>query len=74
MTNLRGSDVPCNPVFLAYLLVERDSAELFVDAERLSAEAARAIADGWVLRPLSPSTLHEALAAAALRWAGDARS
>lgn len=66
MTNLRGSDVPCNPVFLAYLLVERDSAELFVDAERLSAEAARAIADAGIAT-VSPSTLHEALAAAALR-------
>lgn len=66
MTNLRGSDVPCNPVFLAYLLVERDSAELFVDAERLSAEAARAIADAGIAA-VSPSALHEALEAAALR-------
>ena len=66
MTNLRGSDVPCNPVFLAYLLVERDSAELFVDAERLSAEAARAIADAGIAT-VSPSTLHEALAAAACK-------
>ena len=33
MTNLRGSDVPCNPVFLAYLLVERDSACLLYTSD-----------------------------------------
>ena len=30
LTNLRGSDVPFNPVFLAYLLIGQDSATLFV--------------------------------------------
>lgn len=36
LLNLRGSDVPCNPVFLAHLLVGLDSARLFVDANKLS--------------------------------------
>ena len=73
MTNLRGSDVPCNPVFLAYLLVERDSAELFVDAERLSAEAARAIADAGIAT-VSPLYAPRSAGGGCTPWAGDARS
>lgn len=37
--NLRGSDVECNPVFLAYLLISQEDAVLFVDQTKLSAEA-----------------------------------
>ena len=36
--NLRGSDVHCNPVFVAYLLVTTQTATLFVEPEKLSAE------------------------------------
>ena len=37
LTNLRGSDVECNPVFLAHLLIETDRrATLFVDRSKLS--------------------------------------
>ncbi|MCD8517593.1 MAG: aminopeptidase P family protein [Burkholderiaceae bacterium] len=38
LLNLRGSDVPFNPVFLAHLLVSADEAMLFVDQSRLDAE------------------------------------
>ena len=34
--NLRGSDVECNPVVLAYALVELERATLFVDERKLS--------------------------------------
>lgn len=34
--NLRGEDVPYNPVFLSYLLIGPDQAHLFVDAGKLS--------------------------------------
>lgn len=34
--NLRGSDIPYNPVFWAYALVSPDRAALFTDLERLS--------------------------------------
>ncbi len=38
LTNLRGSDVECNPVFLAHMLVEASgAATLFVDRDKLSA-------------------------------------
>lgn len=37
--NLRGADVECNPVFLAYALVTLDGATLYVDASRMDDEA-----------------------------------
>jgi Xaa-Pro aminopeptidase len=48
LTNLRGSDVECNPVFLAHLLVQADSrATLFVTRAKLSdALVAALAADG----------------------------
>ena len=36
--NLRGNDVHCNPVFVAYLLVGKDSATLFADSCKISPE------------------------------------
>jgi len=42
LTNLRGSDVPYNPVFLSYLLIGTDSAVLFVDEAKLN-PASRAL-------------------------------
>lgn len=48
LTNLRGSDVECNPVFLAHLLVETSGqAVLFVDRTKLNdALVSSLIADG----------------------------
>lgn len=37
--NLRGSDVACNPVFLAYIYIAKEKAYLFVDQEKLKEEA-----------------------------------
>lgn len=36
--NLRGSDVHCNPVFVAYLLIDMRSTTLFINKEKLSKE------------------------------------
>jgi Xaa-Pro aminopeptidase len=45
LTNLRGSDVECNPVFLAHLLVEADSrATLFVNRAKLGDSLVAALA------------------------------
>jgi Xaa-Pro aminopeptidase len=45
LTNLRGSDVDCNPVFLAHLLVQTDGgATLFVDRGKLEDAAVAALA------------------------------
>ena len=39
--NMRGTDVHCTPVFVAYLIILPDSATLYVDAAKLSAEVRR---------------------------------
>ncbi|WP_323843331.1 aminopeptidase P family protein [Moraxella sp. Pampa] len=39
LTNLRGSDVPFNPVFLGHLLISADKATLFVGTAKLNADA-----------------------------------
>ena len=50
--NLRGSDVHCNPVFLAWLFIDEASATLYVDASRLLPEAVSALqAAGVGIRP-----------------------
>jgi len=51
LTNLRGSDVECNPVFLAHLLVEVEGrATLFVDRGKLAdALVAELAADGMAI-------------------------
>lgn len=36
--NLRGNDVHCNPVFVAYLLIASDSVSLFINKEKLTPE------------------------------------
>ena len=36
--NLRGNDVPCTPVFLAYLLITNDDVTLYVDQDQLNDE------------------------------------
>ncbi len=38
LLNLRGNDVACTPVFLSYMIVEKNRALLFVHSEILSAE------------------------------------
>lgn len=36
--NLRGSDVECNPVFVAYLLIEQQRTTLYINKEKLTNE------------------------------------
>lgn len=50
--NLRGNDVPYNPVFLAHALVGRDSARLFVDAAKFDAALSDTLqAEGITVEP-----------------------
>ena len=46
--NLRGSDIECNPVFLAYALISRDSATLFVNQQRIEPDALAALNEAGV--------------------------
>ncbi len=46
--NLRGADIECNPVFLAYALVSTDKIQLFVDSSRIEKPALKALNDSTV--------------------------
>ena len=48
LTNLRGSDVPYNPVFLSYLLIGTDSAVLFVDEAKLNPASRALLAEAGI--------------------------
>ena len=38
MLNMRGNDVHCNPVFVAYLLIDRKNVTLYINKEKLTPE------------------------------------
>ncbi|PNK60705.1 aminopeptidase P family protein [Psychrobacter sp. FDAARGOS_221] len=48
LTNLRGNDVDYNPVFLAHMLISADSATLYVDTQKVSADIAKLLADAGI--------------------------
>ena len=48
LTNLRGADVDYNPVFLAHMLISKDSAILFVDNNKVSAELVKGLDDSGI--------------------------
>lgn len=50
--NLRGSDVDCNPVFVAYLVIGFERCDLFIDADKVPAAIKSALNDdGIIIRP-----------------------
>lgn len=51
LLNLRGADVPMNPVALAYALVERDAVRLFVHVDRVTEELRAALPSDVALEP-----------------------
>ncbi|KAK3692695.1 peptidase M24, structural domain-containing protein [Podospora appendiculata] len=46
--NLRGSDIPYNPVFFSYAVVTHDSATLYIDSSKLSPECHTYLANNQV--------------------------
>lgn len=46
--NLRGTDVHCNPVFVAYLLIASDKVSLFVDEKKLTPEISAYLSENHV--------------------------
>ena len=48
ITNLRGSDVDYNPVFLAHMLITDDTATLYVDTGKVGPEVAKLLADAGI--------------------------
>lgn len=58
LLNLRGSDVPSNPVFFAYVIVTQNDIKVYIEEERLTPEAKTRLA-GATLRPYNTSVLIE---------------
>ena len=74
LTNLRGSDVECNPVFLAHLLVQAEGhATLFVDRGKLSDALVQALHADQV-RIADYATVTDALAELGLQDRLDRKS
>lgn len=48
LTNLRGADVDYNPVFLAHMLINAETATLFVDNSKVSSEIAQSLKDSGI--------------------------
>ncbi|MGO1490369.1 MAG: aminopeptidase P family protein [Psychrobacter sp.] len=48
LTNLRGADVDYNPIFLSYMLISADSATLFVDSSKVSADIEQSLKDSGI--------------------------
>ncbi|HET8554637.1 MAG TPA: aminopeptidase P family protein [Rhodanobacteraceae bacterium] len=68
ITNLRGSDVAYNPVFLSHLLIETDHCTLFADAGKFTDALRQALADDGI-RLADYATITHALS----ELSGDAR-
>lgn len=52
LLNIRGNDVPCNPVVLSYFICERERAYLFADGDKFSDEMREYLSElGVVLMP-----------------------
>ncbi len=50
--NLRGSDVECNPVFVAYLVIGMERCDLFIDPSKVPADIKSKLNDdGIIIRP-----------------------
>jgi len=48
LTNLRGSDVDYNPVFLAHMLISQDKATLFVDNAKVGSDVQKLLDDSGI--------------------------
>lgn len=57
--NLRGNDVPCNPVFVSYLLLTKDETILFISPEKLTEEVRAYLANEGVETTLYKDIFHK---------------
>ncbi len=73
LTNLRGGDVPFNPVFIAWMIVTHDAATLFTDRERMSRDVAASLEGVAEIAPYAafPAALRALGAAGRPVWIDD---
>ncbi|KAL4981144.1 hypothetical protein BDW66DRAFT_156236 [Aspergillus desertorum] len=51
LLNLRGSDIPYNPVFISYCIVTPTKVELYIDDEKLTPEVKAHLGDDVIIKP-----------------------
>ena len=56
LTNLRGDDIPCNPVFISYAFISFDKAILFVDKKRFDKDLLKKVEEDFEVRPYSDAS------------------
>ncbi|KAJ5906794.1 Xaa-Pro aminopeptidase P [Penicillium subrubescens] len=49
--NLRGSDIPYNPVFFSYAIITPNTAELYVEADKLTPEVTAQLGQDVIVKP-----------------------
>ncbi|KAL1981418.1 hypothetical protein VTN96DRAFT_2678 [Rasamsonia emersonii] len=49
--NLRGSDIPYNPVFFSYAVITPDKVDLYIDEDKLTPEVKAHLGDDVVIKP-----------------------
>ncbi|KAL1878965.1 exocyst subunit [Paecilomyces lecythidis] len=49
--NLRGNDIPYNPVFFSYAVITPTTADLYIDSEKLTPEAKKHLGQDVVIKP-----------------------
>ncbi len=51
LTNLRGDDIPCNPVFISYAFISYTKAVLFVNKKRFDKDLLKKVSEDFEIRP-----------------------
>lgn len=51
LTNLRGDDIPCNPVFISYAFISFTKAVLFVNKKRFDKDLLKKVSEDFEIRP-----------------------
>ncbi|BDD59494.1 hypothetical protein MAP00_004700 [Monascus purpureus] len=69
--NLRGSDIPYNPVFFSYAIITPTTAELYIDETKLTPEAKAHLGQDVVIKPYEAIFVDAKALSAAGREAGD---
>jgi Xaa-Pro aminopeptidase len=73
--NLRGRDIPYNPVFFSYAIVTQDSANLYIDSSKLSADCQKYLSEnGVAIKPYENIFGDARSLAASAQPDGDAQS
>lgn len=50
ITNLRGADIECNPVFLSFLFIDSGKAVLFTDRKRFDSETLETVSQDFIVQ------------------------